>query len=182
MRTRVIRLEELVPRIKPGSFLEVQLAPGNHIYLRKLKGLSSYAYYDFLTEVPCHTLAMIVEKPVLLTVSLLTMTNPEWPIVGWLPLAPNWPPAEKHWTIEALPLTEEEVRSQVIKPDTEYFLIEHIDGETLHTPAKPEDLRGLTRWSLYPPEVVEEKLRLHYGLTKQGAWVEPVPLKQQELW
>jgi hypothetical protein len=182
MRTRVIRPKELISSIKPGSFLELELAPGKYIYTRKLNELSGYVYYDFLTDTPQKDIYLIAQQPVLLRVSLLTMTAPTWPIVGWLPLESDWLPAEKHWTVEPLPLTVEEMRNQVIKPDTEYFLIEHIEGETKHTPAKPEDLRGLTRWTLYPPEVVEEKLRLHYGLTKQGAHVEPVPLLQQELW
>lgn len=182
MRTRVIRPNELVPRIKPGSFLAVELVPGQYLYVRKLEGLSRYVYYDLLAPSPQVNLLTIAQQPVLLTVDLLAIPDLTWPILGWLPLAPNWPPAVKMWKEQLLPRTEEAGENQVLASSKAYFLVEEVGKEIRYTPAKREDLRGLLKWTLYPPGLVEEKLRLHYGLTKQGERVAAVPLNQQEPW
>ena len=82
----------------------------------------------------------------------------------------------------------EESRKGIINPETEFFLVTEwfnpFDNVAYskQTLAKREELNGLQRWSLTTPAVVEEKLRLHYGLTLTGELIPPLPLSQQPPW
>jgi len=182
MRKKVIRPKDLIPGIVPGSFLRIELVTGRFIYVRKLSNLSDYVYYDFLTETACQDIEIIASKPILLTISLLTIKDPTWPIIGHLPLERSWPPPVQYWAERDLPVTEEEQLGGNITYRTGLFIVEEIQNETVFTPAKLEDLRGLIRRTLHTPELVEEKIRLHYGLTPEGRAIESCPLSQQPPW
>lgn len=182
MRKKIIRPKELLSSIATGSFLRIELAPRKFIYVRKLPNLSRYTYYDFLTDTPCKDVQVIASKPVLLTVALLLIHEPDWPVIGCLPLEQHWPPPTRNWEERDLPVTEEELQSGNTVYKTGLFIVEEIQNEPVFTPAKLQDLRGLTRWSLHTPELVEEKIRQHYGLTVDGRAIVPCPLNQQPPW
>lgn len=182
MRKKVVRPKDLIPSIIPGSFLQIELVTGKFIYVRKLSNLSGYVYYDFLTGTACQDVEVLASKPILLTISLLTIKDPTWPIIGHLPLKENWPPPVRYWDERDLPVTEEELQSGNVVYRMGLFTVEEIQNKPVFTPAKLEDLRGLTRWTLHTPELVEEKIRLHYGLTIEGRAIEPCPLSQQPPW
>lgn len=171
---------------KPGSFLEICLAPGYYTYARKLTIRPRYALYDILTTSSQREVTALAQLPELLNVSILD--TPPWPVVGIMPLDENLPIVYRSWHAKPLLPSEEQMTLGIRLPETEYFLIEERRDpatgfwDTTETPAKPDELRGLARHASYFIEFVEDKLRLHYGVTASGERCLPVPLVQQELW
>jgi hypothetical protein len=182
MRERIARRKDLIPKIKPGSFLEVPLAPGYYTYARKLEGLGGFAFYELLTTEPTTYLAAIAENPVLLNAPVMTLDAPSWPVIGHLPLEAGWPGIKYAWKCEPPPFIDESSKELIFQPNTEFFLGKYVDHAPLFTPAEPDTLRGLPRQSLYEPEFIEDKLRLHHGLLPTGERIAPLPLTQQPLW
>jgi hypothetical protein len=173
---------------KEGSFLEIALSPTHYTYARKLRGLAGYAFYDILTTVPLQRtdLASFSQRSILLDASL--HLTPVWPSIGWLPLTADRSWISYSWTAHSLSVTMEESNKGVMNPETEFLLVTKwfnpFDNVAYskQTPAKREELNGLQRWGLTTPAVVEEKLRLHYGLTPTGELIPPLPLSQQPPW
>lgn len=173
---------------KEGSFLEIALSPTHYTYARKLRGRSAYAFYDRLTTAPLSRpdLASFSQCALLLDASLLL--TPAWPAIGWLPLAVDRSWISYAWAAYPLPPLTGEWEQGIRNPDTEFFLVTEwynpLDdvAYSRQTPAKREDLNGLQRWGLTTPAVVEDKLRLHYGLSPTGEQRPPVPLSQQPPW
>jgi hypothetical protein len=171
---------------KPGSFLEICLAPGYYTYARKTPLKTRYTFYNILTTSSQREINALAQLPELLTVSLLG--TPQWPVVGIIPLAEDPSTVYRSWHAKPLLPSEEQMTLGIRLPETEYFLIEEsrdpITGfwDTTETPAKPDELHGLTRHASYVIDYVEDKLRLHYGLSASGERCLPVPLVQQELW
>ena len=173
---------------KEGSFLEIALTPRHYTYARKLRGLSGYAFYEMLTTEPLQRkdLTSFSQCSVLLDVGLLL--TPAWASIGWLPLSEDRSWLSYSWTAYPLsPLAEEWARG-VRNPETEFFLVTAWFNPLANvacskqTPAKQQELNGLQRWGLTTPAVVEEKLRLHYGLTPNGEEIPRIPLQQQPPW
>jgi hypothetical protein len=173
---------------KEGSFLEIVLSPIHYTYARKLRGSPAYAFYDILTTVPLQRtdLASFSQRSILLDAGLLL--TPAWPSIGWLPLTADRSWISYSWTARALAVPIVESKRGVRNPETEFFLVTEwfnpIDNVAYskQTRAKREELNGLQRWGLTTPEVVEEKLRLHYGLTPTGEQMAPLLLSQQPPW
>jgi hypothetical protein len=173
---------------KEGSFLEIALSPTHYTYARKLRGSPAYAFYDILTTVPLQRtdLASFSQRSILLDAGLLL--TPAWPSIGWLPLTADRSWISYSWTANALPVTIEESKRGIRNPETEFFLVTKwfnpIDNVAYskQTRATREELNGLQRWGLTTPEVVKEKLRLHYGLTPTGEQIAPLLLSQQPPW
>lgn len=171
---------------KPGSFLEICLAPGYYTYARKLTIRPRYTFYDILATSSQRGVTALAQLSELLNVSLLG--TPPWPVVGIIPLEENPSTVYRSWHAKPLLPSEEQMMPGIRLPETEYFLIEESRDpttgfwDTTETPAKPDELRGLTRHASYVIDYVEDKLRLHYGLTASGERCLPVPLVQQELW
>jgi hypothetical protein len=173
---------------KEGSFLEIALTPRHYTYARKLRGLSGYAIYDLLTTepLPRKELASFSQCTVLLDVGLIFA--PTWTSIGWLPLSEDRSWISYSWTAYPLPFVDEEWARGIRNPETEFFLVTEWFNPfanvaySKQTPAKKQALNGLQRWGLTTPAVVEEKLRLHYGLTLTGEEIPRVPLQQQPPW
>jgi hypothetical protein len=173
---------------KEGSFLEIALTPRHYTYARKLRGLSGYAFYDLLTTepVPRKEVASFSQRAVLLDVGLIFA--PPWTSIGWLPLSGDRSWISYSWTAYPLPPVYEEWARGIRNPETEFFLVTEWFNPFVNvayskqTPAKKQELNGLQRWGLTTPEVVEEKLRLHYGLTPTGEEIPRVLLQQQPPW
>ena len=183
MSERIVGQRRLNPnRIKSGDFVLISIAPSYYTYARKLEGLSSFGFYDYLTTGPLTDVTSVAQEPVLLTAPLLMPEAAKWPIVGFLPLEESWPKHLPAWKTEPQALFEEHSQQLVFQPDTEYFRVEYKNNEPAYIPADPESLRGLTRQTLYTPEIVEEKLRIHYGVSASGQRTEPINLKAQPLW
>ena len=182
MRERIASRKSLIPKIKPGSFLQVPLAPGGSTYARKLEGLGGFVFYELVTTEPLTDLAAIAESPVLLNAPVMTLDAPNWPRIGHLPLEAGWPGVEYAWKCEPPPLFDEFSKELIFQPNAEFFLGQYVDHAPVFTPAEPDRLRGLPRQTLYEPEFIEDKLRLHYGLLLTGERVAPLPLKHQPLW
>jgi hypothetical protein len=171
---------------KEGSFLEIALTPYHYTYARKLRGLS-YAFYDILTTEPLQRkdLDMFSQCSVLLNASLHT---PTWPSIGCLPLTTDRSWIDYSWAAYPQPPVLEEWKRGVRNPETEFFLVTEWYNPAEHrayskqTPAKREELCGLQRWGVTTPAIVEEKLRVHYGLTPTGEEISPFPLQQQPPW
>jgi hypothetical protein len=79
------------------------------------------------------------------------------------------------------------LQSGIRKPETDYYLVtswfnpaDNI-AHSKQTPAIPAQLQGLCRWGLTMQARIEEKLRLHYGLTPDGQEIEPTLLQYQPL-
>lgn len=173
---------------KEGSFLEIALSPTHYTYARKVRGYVGYAFYDILTTVPLQRkeLASFSQQSILLDASLFP--PPAWPSLGWLPLTADRSWISYSWTAHALPVTIEESRRGIRNPETEFFLVTEWFNpvanvaDSKQTPVLREQLNGLQRWGVTTPAVVEEKLRLHYGLTPTGELIPPLPLSQQPPW
>ena len=173
---------------KEGSFLEIALSPTHYTYARKLRGSPAYAFYDILTTVPLQRtdLASFSQCAVLLDANLLL--TPAWPAIGWLPLTADRSWITYSWTARALPVTLAESERGIRNPETEFFLVKQwfnpLDNVAYskQTRARREELNGLQHWGLTTPEVVAEKLRLHYGLTPTGERIAPLLLSQQPPW
>lgn len=181
--------QPLTPRkrsSKPGSFVVIGLAPGYYTYARKLSIKPRYTFYDGLTHTPQQAIALLQHLPALFTTSILG--TPSWPVVGHLPLQEPEPLVYRSWHAKPLMPTPAQMDLGIRLPETEYFLIEEIRDpltgywHTQQTPAQQAELRGLTRHASYFPEYIEEKLRLHYGLTATGQRLAPIPFEQQPLW
>lgn len=182
MHKKTVSHRKLVPKLQPGSVVEIILAPGYYTYARKAEGLSSFAFYDILSEEPLTDLAKLVQQPILLTVPMLMPEATKWPVIGCLPLQAGWTGQKQYWKAEPQPLLDEQSKTLVFQPNTDFFLVTYTAHEPIYTPAIPDNLRGLPRQSLYPPDFIEDKLRRHYGLTPQGERVPSLPLKKQPLW
>jgi|GEM_PF-6161509 len=173
---------------KEGSFLEIALTPHHYTYARKLRGITGYLFYDILTTVPLQKkdLPRLAQRPIILDASL--HRGPVWNSIGCLPLETDRSLISYSWVAYPLPVSLEESKRGVRNPETEFFLVTEWFNPTDHvayskqTPAKREQLYGLQRWGVTTPAVVEEKLRLHYGLTPSGEPIPPVPLPQQPPW
>jgi len=173
---------------KEGSFLEIALTPRHYTYARKLRGLSGYAFYDLLTTepLPRKELASFSQRAVLLDVGLLR--TPAWTSIGWLPLSEDRSWISYSWTAHSLFNQAEWDKGIRNTEETEFFLVTSWYNPAEHrayskqTPAKKQELNGLQRWGLTTPAVVEEKLRLHYGLTPTGEETPRVLLQQQPPW
>jgi len=171
---------------KPGSFLEICLAPGYYTYARKTPLRTRYTFYNILVTSSQREITVLAQLPELLTVSLLG--TPPWPVVGIIPLVEDPSTVYRSWHAKPLLPSEEQMTLGIRLPETEYYLVEESRDpatgfwDTIETPAKPDELRGLARHASYFIEFVEDKLRLHYGLTANGERRLPVPLVQQELW
>lgn len=173
---------------KEGSFLAIALSPTHYTYARKLRGRSAYAFYELLTTepLPPPDLAIFSQCALLLDASLLLTLA--WPSIGWLPLTTDRSWIRYAWVAYPLPPLAGEWEQGIRNPETEFFLVTEwynpLDNVAYsrQTPAKREELNGLQRWGLTTPAVVEEKLRLHYGLTPTGEQRPPVPLAQQPPW
>jgi hypothetical protein len=173
---------------KEGTFLEIALTPRHYTYARKLRGRPGYAFYDILTteSLQRKDLDSFSQRSILLDAGLLL--TPAWTSIGWLPLSEDRSWISYSWTAYPLPPIEEEWARGVRNPETEFFLVTEwfnpIDNVAYseQTPAKQEELNGLQRWGLTTPAVVEEKLRLHYGLTPTGEARPRFPLQQQPPW
>ena len=161
---------------------------GNMRILLTLNGLAEYAFYDILTTVPLQRteLASFSQRTILLDAGLVFA--PAWSAIGWLPLTADRSWLTYAWTARALPIPIEQSKRGIRNPETEFFLVRQwfnpIDNRAYskQTPAKRKELNGLQRWGLTTPEVVEEKLRLHYGLTPTGEQIPPLALSQQPPW
>lgn len=159
---------------KEGSFLVIALTPRHYTYARKLRGLAGYALYDMLTTEPLSRkdVERFSQCAILLTVGLVF--TPVWPSIDWLPLSDNRSWISYWWTADSLPPADKEWARGVRNPETEFFLVTSWYNPAEHrayskqTPVKREALYGLQRWGLTTPTLVEEKLRLHYGLTPTG--------------
>lgn len=171
---------------KPGSFLEICLAPDYYTYARKLPDRPRYTFYNELITKSQRDVIYLHKLPALFTTSLLG--TPSWPVVGQLPLDRSEAVSYRSWHAKPLFPTPEQMALGIRPPETEYFLVEEtrdpLTGywDTKETPAQQAELRGLTRHASYRPEYIEEKLRLHYGLTVTGQRVEPILFNQQKLW
>ncbi|WP_375419224.1 hypothetical protein [uncultured Hymenobacter sp.] len=182
MRNKLARRKNLMPEIEPGSFLEVALAPGYYTYARNLDGLSRFAFYDVLSSESFTDIRLIYNCSLLLTAPLLMPEASKWPIIGHLPLVQDQLSTVYYWRAEPPPFIDEKSQELIFSPDAQYFLVDYTNNTPIYIPASPESLRGLPRQSLYLPEFIEDKLRLHHGITPQGGLRAPVPLKQQPLW
>lgn len=171
---------------KPGSFLEICLAPDYYTYARKLPDRPRYTFYNELITKSQRDVIYLHKLPALFTTSLLGI--PSWPVVGQLPLDRSEAVSYRSWHAKPLFPTPEQMALGIRPPETEYFLVEEtrdpLTGywDTKETPAQQAELRGLTRHASYRPEYIEEKLRLHYGLTVTGQRVEPILFNRQKLW
>ncbi len=173
---------------KEGSFLEIALTPCHYTYARKLRGLTGYAFYAILTTEPLrrNDLDGFSQCSILLDAALVL--TPAWPSIGWMPLSEDRSWISYSWTAQPLPPIEEEWARGIRNPETEFFLVTSWYSPAEHrayskqTPAKREELFGLQRQGLITPAVVEEKLRLHYGLAPTGETISRFPLQQQPPW
>jgi hypothetical protein len=173
---------------KEGSFLEIALTPCHYTYARKLRGIPHYAFYDMLTTEPLQRKDLDSFSQCAILLDAAIMLTPAWPSIGWLPLSEDRSWISYSWTAHALFNQDEWDRGIRNTEETEFFLVTEwfnpIDNVAYSkkTPAKREELNGLQRSGLTTPPTVEEKLRLHYGLTPTGDTIPRFPLEQQPPW
>jgi hypothetical protein len=180
-------------RIKPGSFLQICLAPSYYTYARQLEGgMTSVAFYDVLVREPLSDLAHLSQELVLLKTSILD--DRPWLVVGHRPLEITWPTSWYSWAFDPVSVQssgngwDADMQTWLANPSTKYLLVETkrdpITGaiDSIETPANLHDLQGLPRRTIYWPNQIEDKLRLHFGVSQEGESIAPLLLKQQPFW
>jgi hypothetical protein len=174
---------------KEGTFPEVALSPQHYTYARKMRGRSGYSFYDILVTKPLQRkdLAAFSQRLFLLDAAL--ELAPAWPALGWLPLETDRSFIRYAWVAypPALTLTPAASQRGIRELETDYYLVTSwfnpADNmaHSKQTPASAAQLQGLCRWGLTTQARIEEKLRLHYGLTPDGQEIELIPLPHQSL-
>jgi hypothetical protein len=179
-------------RIKPGSFLQICLAPSYYTYARQLEGITSVAFYDVLLREPLLNLPQLSQDSVILTTSVLD--DRPWIVVGHRPLETTWPTSEYSWAFDPVSVQssgngwDSDMQTWLASSSTRYFLVEERKDpstgaiDSIKTPAKLQDLQGLPRRTIYWPDTIEDRLRLHFGVSPEGEAITPLPLKQQPFW
>lgn len=168
-------------RMKPGSIVELNLAPGYYTYARKLHGFSKFAFYDILSNSPLEDVKQLIDREILVMAPMLMPEAKKWPIIGWIQLEVYWP-AMVYWDSEPEWIFDEKSQQVVVLPDAEFMLITHHNNADVCMPIDYDGARGRPRRTLYPPEIIEAVLRTHYGVTLDGQRIPPIPLHKQPLW
>lgn len=180
-------------RIKPGSFLQICLAPSYYTYARQLEGgMTSVAFYDILVREPLSDLSHLGQELIILKTSVLD--DRPWLVVGHRALEITWPTSWYSWEFDPVSVQssnngwDSDMQTWLASPSTRYFLVEERKDpntgaiDSIQTPAKLQDLQGLPRRTIYWPDTIEDRLRLHFGVSPEGKAITPLPLKQQSFW
>jgi len=172
---------------KEGTFLEIALSPQHYTYARKMRGRSGYSFYDILVNKPLQRKDLHTFSQRLFILDAALELAPTWPAVGWLSLETDRSFVRYAWVAYPPALTLEESQKGIRKPETDYYLVtswfnpsDNI-AYSKQTSATPVQLQGLCRWGLTTQMRIEERLRLHYGLTPDGQEIASIPLQQQPL-